>query len=69
MLVAFFYYSNRLFEVALISFDYLNTCDNQFNNRFGLNSFLLVSLKGVSCHQRLTFLFYTSVHLYWLIHS
>lgn len=23
MLVAFFYYSNRLFEVALISFDYL----------------------------------------------
>ena len=37
MLVAFFYYSNRLFEVALISFDYLNTCDNQFHNRFGLN--------------------------------
>ena len=26
MLVAFFYYSNRLFEVALISFDYLVSC-------------------------------------------
>lgn len=26
MLVAFFYYSNRLFELALISFDYLVSC-------------------------------------------